>query len=405
MSNTHPELARGLRVLVVSDFPHHGVVVGGLESAVQILVQALAESPQVHAIRVMNFRADIDRDEIVEMNDKLTVHHITGQRKFSLPTRALFDFRRAKKIADEFHPDIVHGQGTGGNGDIAIRLGYPSLVTIHGVGIFEAQLRERNNRFIGPIRVWLTKQMTERVLRQAGIVVSISDFDKEYCYSMRDATIVSIPNAVRKEFFDAEARTHNTKRIVYTGLVIVRKNVLGLVRAFAKVKERVPDAILDIVGPTPDKAYLEEVLAHIDPSAKESIVFHGGVNGLKLVEIMNSASVAVLFSIYENLPCAVAEFLALGKPVVSSRVGAVHEMVKEGHNGMLVESGDEHALADRLSMLLNNDELRVNMGRHGRELALEKWRPERVAEETIRAYKTALAFNEPGKPGEGKVSY
>jgi glycosyltransferase involved in cell wall biosynthesis len=286
----------------------------------------------------------------------------------------------------------VHGQGTGGSGDIAIRLGYPSLVTIHGVGIFEAQLRERNNRFLGPIRVQLAKRMTEGVLRKADLVVSLSTFDKEYLSSLRTENIVSISNAVRKGFFEARPRLENTKRIMFTGLVIVRKNVAGIVRAFKKVKEKVPDAVLDIVGPTPDKAYLKEVLDNIDPPLKESIVFHGGVNGTALVELMNSAAVAVMFSIYENLPCTVAEFLTLGKPVVSSKVGGLQEMITDGYNGLLVESGDEQALADRLIRLLNDDTLRAEMGRRGREIAFERWRPERVAEATIRAYQRAVAM-------------
>lgn len=383
---------RGLRVLMVSDFPRNGVVVGGLESAVQILAQALAESPEVEALRVMNFRSELERDELVHVNEKLSVLHLAGQRRFALPTRAFLDFRRARRLAAEFRPDVVHGQGTGGTGDIAIRLGYPSLVTIHGVGIFEAQLRERNNRFLGPVRVLLAKRMTEGVLRNADIVISLSAFDKEYLNTLRTENIVSISNAVRKEFFEAEPRLENTKRIMFTGLVIVRKNVAGIVRAFKNVKEKVPDAVLDIVGPTPDKAYLQEVRDNIDPSLKESIVFHGGVNGTALVELMNSAAVAVLFSIYENLPCTVAEFLTLGKPVVSSKVGGLQEMITDGDNGLLVESGDEQALADRLIRLLNDDTLRVEMGRRGREIAFERWRPERVAEATVHAYRRAVAM-------------
>lgn len=396
MSDGRRHSGKGLRVLMVSDFPRNGVVVGGLESAVQILVQALAESPDVEALRVLNFRSELDRDETVRVNEKLTVLHLAGQRRLALPTRSYLDFRRARKLADEFQPDVVHGQGTGGNGDIAIRLGYPSLVTIHGVGIFEAQLRERNHRFLGPMRVALAKRMTEGALRNADIVVSLSTFDREYLNTLRTENIVSISNAVRQEFFEAKPRRENTKRIMFTGLVIVRKNVAGIVRAFKNVKEKVPDAVLDIVGPTPDKAYLQEVLANIDPSLKESIVFHGGVNGTALVELMNSAAVAVLFSIYENLPCTVAEFLTLGKPVVTSKVGGLHEMVKDGYNGLLVESGDEQALADRLIRLLQDDALRVEMGKRGREIAFERWRPERVAEATVRAYQRAVEMRQVG---------
>lgn len=385
-----PKMDKPLRVLMVSEFPHKGVVVGGVQSAVEVLATALSRLPDIAKIRVLSFKSDIDEDLVTNVNDKLTIHHVAGQRRLALPTESIFDFLKAKRIAKEFRPDVVHGQGTGAHGDIGIRLGYPSVLTIHGAGTFEVELRERNNKILGPVRVYLTTKMTNRTIQGANVVISISEFDKEYSFRFRSSNVVGIPNAVRQEFFRGEPVFPAGQHIVFNGLVIERKNVVGLVRAFAKVKQRVPNAVLDIAGLTPDSAYFEQVLKSIEPSVKNDIIFHGNLTGQELPELMRRASISVLFSIYENLPVAIAEALALGKPVVSSRVGGIAEMIHDGENGFLVESRDEDALADRLVKLLNDPALRKQMGMTGYAMAMQKWVPERVATETLHTYRLAL---------------
>lgn len=379
-----------LRILMVSEYPVNGVIVGGVQSAVEILATALSQLPGVAEILVMSFNNETRKDVITEVNDKLTVHHVAGQRRLSLPTMSMFDFLRAKRIAKGFRPDVVHGQGTGAHGDVGVRLGYPSVLTIHGAGTFEVQLREKNNKVLGPPRVWLTTKMTNRAIQNADVVISISEFDKAYSFHFRSSNVVGIPNAVRKEFFCNEPIFPEQPRIVFNGLVIERKNVVGLVRAFAKVKQFVPNAVLDIAGPTPDKAYHDRVLASIEPSVGSDIIFHGNKKVDELPALMQKASVSVLFSIYENLPVAIAEAMALGKPVVSSRVGGIAEMIADGENGFLVDSKDEDALAERLVRLLKNASLRRSMGMKGYAIANQKWIPERVANETLRAYRLAL---------------
>ncbi len=382
--------AQPLRVMIVSEFPYNGVVIGGVQSAVQILAEALSCFDAIEKVLVVSFNLRITKDEIIRVNEKLTVHQLAGQRHLGLPTMSVFDYLKAAAIAREFKPDVVHGQGTGNHGDVGIRLGYPSVLTIHGAGTFEVELREKGNKIIGPPRVWLTTRMTERSIRNAHVVISISEFDKSYSFRFRSGNVVGIPNAVRQEFFVGDITFPESPRIVFNGLVIERKNVVGLVRAFAKVKERVPNAVLDIAGPMPDKAYFERVHENILPSIKNDIVFHGNLNGSDLSNLMRSASVAVLFSIYENLPVAIAEAMALGKPVVSSRVGGIAEMIQDGENGFLVDENNVDGFADKIVTLLNDPSLRKRMGERGNEMARQRWLPERVAAETLRTYNLAI---------------
>jgi glycosyltransferase involved in cell wall biosynthesis len=65
----------------------------------------------------------------------------------------------------------------------------------------------------------------------------------------------------------------------------------------------------------------------------------------------------VLSSAWENLPHAAVEALAVGTPVVSTRVGGVPEVVRDGENGLLVPAGDVAALANAIRALLEDDAL------------------------------------------------
>ena len=69
------------------------------------------------------------------------------------------------------------------------------------------------------------------------------------------------------------------------------------------------------------------------------------------------------------LPVAITEAMAAGLPIVSTKVGAIHEAVVEGENGFLIEPKDGEALALALNRFANEPELRQEMGKNSREKA------------------------------------
>jgi glycosyltransferase involved in cell wall biosynthesis len=163
------------------------------------------------------------------------------------------------------------------------------------------------------------------------------------------------------------------------------------VRAFAQVKARVSDARLDLVGPPSDVHYTAKVKQLIGELALEhNIVLHGHVENTQLLDLMARCSVLTLFSNEETSPTVIAQAMAMGKPIVASRVGGIPEMVKDGYNGFLVERGDEQALAEQLVALLKSPKLCQTMGARGREIALQRFKPSVVAQQTIEVYKLVL---------------
>ena len=69
---------------------------------------------------------------------------------------------------------------------------------------------------------------------------------------------------------------------------------------------------------------------------------------------------------YENCPLSLLESLALGRPVIGSRIGGIPELIEEGSDGLLVPPGDAEALAEAIGRLTRAPERAAAMGRAGR---------------------------------------
>ena len=391
MTETSSEAMPGLRILFLSPYPRGNKVIGGVEAVAQALIPSLALQPEIEAVQVISFDRSASGREKVMLDDKLIVHYVPAQGRLELPTGATLNVSRARRLARQFRPDIVHGQGIGLYGDVATHLGFPAVVTAHGMVHVEARLREKHP-IIGPARIWLVDRMVRRVLRRAKVVISTSDYNRRMLDKLVRNHHVGISNPVCPAFFDCQTEPESN-RILFAGIMIPLKNVLGIVRAFALVKAQVSDARLDLVGPPSDADYAAKVRQLVSELNLETeVVFRGFVENSQLLDLMGRCSVLVIFSIQEASPTVIAQAMAMGKPVVASRVGGIPEMVRDGDSGFVVDVGDEQALADRLVTLLESPGLCRIMGARGHEIARQRFEPSAVARQTLEAYRLARSI-------------
>jgi glycosyltransferase involved in cell wall biosynthesis len=105
---------------------------------------------------------------------------------------------------------------------------------------------------------------------------------------------------------------------------------------------------------------------------------------------MSRAAVFTLVSLEENSPMAIEEAMAAGVPVVTSNRCGMPYMVRNGESGFLVDPNNPDDIARRLGKLLKDDELRRSMGAKGREIALDRFHPSKVAARTREVYLRAI---------------
>jgi len=98
----------------------------------------------------------------------------------------------------------------------------------------------------------------------------------------------------------------------------------------------------------------------------------------------------VLTSLNEGTPVSLIEAMASARPVVSTAVGGVKDLVIDGENGFLAKTGDAEDISDKILVLLNDAEKRRRFGATGRELVRKKYSKERLVDDIERLYERVL---------------
>jgi glycosyltransferase involved in cell wall biosynthesis len=148
-----------------------------------------------------------------------------------------------------------------------------------------------------------------------------------------------------------------------------QKNHVLLLQAFAQGPASNPRARLVLVGGGKLGPELEKEADAL--GLGDRVRFLGTRSDIP--EILGAADVFVLSSDYEGSPLSIMEAMAAGKPVISTAVGGVPELVEDGRSGLLVPRGSPKALAEAMSLLVENHEAREAMGKASLELATERF--------------------------------
>jgi glycosyltransferase involved in cell wall biosynthesis len=171
-----------------------------------------------------------------------------------------------------------------------------------------------------------------------------------------------------------------------------RKGLDLLLRALPLVQRTMPGAHLRLIGPCNNPDYLHELRALADElGVSGSVDFSGPRHGDVLRAEYASASVVALPSREENVPVAIAEAMAVGRPVVATRVGGVADLVTEGITGFLVPPDNVQELAKALSAILANEAGGREMGVRAQAIAQQRFELDSVVERHLAVYR-AMRF-------------
>jgi glycosyltransferase involved in cell wall biosynthesis len=175
---------------------------------------------------------------------------------------------------------------------------------------------------------------------------------------------------------------------IYLGRLVPEKGVHTLIRAYAKAA---PPPMLYILGEGPARGELEKLAGELGVSGK--VCFMGSRYGDELTELTGGSLALVLPSeIMENCPYSVMEALAMGKPVIGSRIGGIPELIIEGETGFCYAPGDVNDLAGKLTrMAALNGDTYAGMSRLAREYAVEHFSKTKYTSALIQKYESLLA--------------
>jgi D-inositol-3-phosphate glycosyltransferase len=295
--------------------------------------------------------------------------------------------------------DLVHSHyWMSGRPAIALarRWGAPHIAMFH-------TLAEVKNRARLTEHESLDRIIAERdIARTADRIVVATEHERDLLTSLYDADagrIVTVPCGVDLDLFTpmdkeiARARLRLSEReriILFVGRIEPLKGIDILINVAAQLHEDENFCVLIVGGDARAEAEVEQLRALAARlGVDHHIAFVGAVEHDDLPLYYNAADVCVVPSYYESFGMVAVEAMACGTPVVASRVGGLASTISDGETGYLIPWRCPEPFAERLELLLDNDELRAAFGRAGRE-AVERYRWANVAEAVAGLYDSLL---------------
>jgi glycosyltransferase involved in cell wall biosynthesis len=177
--------------------------------------------------------------------------------------------------------------------------------------------------------------------------------------------------------------------VAFAGRLVREKGADVLLHAFAKVVVQLPESRLLLVGYGPEYVRLKELISQLGLSTDVSLL--GQLPPPEMERCFASAWVQVVPSRWEEpFGLAAVDAMMRGTAVIASHSGGLSEIVRQGETGLLVAPGDVDALATALLTLLQNREWAEQLGRTGRQVALDDFSEAAFVEKFAQLYHTLL---------------
>lgn len=314
-------------------------------------------------------------------------------------TRYLFEFKRVLRT---FQPHIVH-LPIASNRPATVRDAlFSKAAAVSGARIVmhnHSGLFDQRYNGAGPL--W--KRYVRTHLGRASAMICLTPYWKEFFDSLElPIRTEVIYNPVSPDFIHAldqvraagarnERQEAKQVHILYVGAICEPKGVPELLLACEELMERVPGAILTLVGGPQYPGHYERIQALYQTlKHADRMRFVGPLFGEDLARAYADADVFVLPSHSEGLPMVLLEAMAAGLPIVSTAVGGIPDVIAEGRNGLLVPPRDGKALLGALERIVESGDLRARMGEVNECDAREKYSAEAFAAACDELYQTVL---------------
>ena len=224
-------------------------------------------------------------------------------------------------------------------------------------------------------------------------VVTISEYNKRFLNELfpeddLDDKIHIVHCGVDPNIFNASPKPQRKDTeftIVGVAQLVPRKGFHVLIEACHHLASRETPFICHIFGEGEERSRLEALIEQYN--LDEQVLMPGRIHQEDLRRFLIQADVFALPCIrdksgdQDGIPVVLMEAMAMELPVVSTRISGIPELIEHGRNGLLAEPGDASAIADALQLLKNDPELRLQLGKAGRETVIEEFNIHQTSEQ------------------------
>ncbi|KFD40800.1 glycosyl transferase family 1 [Peptococcaceae bacterium SCADC1_2_3] len=268
-------------------------------------------------------------------------------------------------VLNKIKPSIVHSQ--------SISMGMPGFLI--------------KKLFKKPYLVWgqgtdvyfpglFMRPLSKLVLRNTDAAIALTEDMKEKMQKICNREFVVISNGINLERFDdllGDALRYklqassDERLVIFVGRFRPEKGVRYLIEAMKIIRQKSRSIRLILGGEGPEEEDLKRLIEQLNLG--DCVDFLGQIPNEDVSRYMVAAHVFVLPSLSEGFGIVNLEAMASGLPIVASKVGGLPEIIEDGENGFLVEPRSPKQIADKVLLLLADDELRERISKNNKEKA------------------------------------
>jgi glycogen(starch) synthase len=373
-------------------------VVGGIARHCEGLAKAMVK--QNHEVHL--FTLDFPGSPNYEEMDGVKVYRAStelGHPNF-LTWVLLFNHFLSKRMADvsrtvDFDVMHIHDWLAAFSG-ISFKhyLKKPMVLTVHSTEVGRAQgLHSPDSFSINGIEWWSMYEANR-------VIVCSESMKNEICdhFNLPQDKVDVIPNAIDATKYqipvDREAVRQrygvgcDEKLVLCVGRLVPQKGIEYFIQAIPLIAKRYPEAKFVIVGEGWSRDILEEEAQASGHNKK--IKFTGFASDLEVIELMTSADVLVVPSIYEPFGIVALEGMATGVPVVASNVGGLSEVIEHDKTGVFVYPKNPESIAWGIDKVLSDPDHAKMLTKNAKEKLHKAYSWEAVAMKTVDVYRKVV---------------
>jgi colanic acid/amylovoran biosynthesis glycosyltransferase len=268
---------------------------------------------------------------------------------------------------------------------VTTKLDLPLVTTFHG---FDATTKYRQLLSSGSPSLMRYAFRRSELARRGDLFICVSEFIKNKVLALGFPEEKVVKHFIGTDIcrFSSLQRLPNQDRpiVLHVARLVEKKGTLFLIKAFARLRHKVPDARLVIIGEGPLRASLEKFVA--ESGLTEMVTFLGVQPHAEVLLWLSRARIFALPSVTassgdtEGLPISIIEASAARLPVVATWHSGIPEAVEHEKSGLLSAEKDVDTLAEHLTQLLLDQEMCISYGAAGQKFVADNFDIERQGE-------------------------
>lgn len=339
---------------------------GGAQRLALNMVNSIQLLPTIEA-QLITFNAE---NEYTFLSNSIHWKVIPARVIPSLSKKATVEVKRLQAYIETFQPDVIHSHLFETEmvlAHVSLPLKTKRIVHFHDNMHQFRNLSFKTFFYKSLLTEFFEKRIVLKNYPKNTTAIAISNNTEVYCKKNlpKSMGIVRLHNAIDLAVFEKKDRTFSSNELTLIGSLVENKGQLLAIHTIKELKDRGVVLKLNLLGEGVERGMLEKTVNEL--GLEKEVVFHGNIDSPEL--FLQRSFCYLLTSKSEAFGLTIIEAMACGLPVVCTDGKGNRDLIKDGENGFMVWERDPKLLADKINLLFEDENLRIEMGEKARIFA------------------------------------